>query len=505
MQPDVGPAVSAGKRWGASFATGLRERVTIDTRALAAVRISLALVILIDLAHRAPHIELFYSDYGVYPRSAYAESYSQYTGLSIHALSGEVWFQQALFLIAGFVALLFLVGYRTRLVGFTSLILLFSLQARNPAVLNGADRLFLVLILVALVTPIGERWSVDAIRRGSAREHVASFGTAALLIQPLVVFLSNALEKSQGDHWYTGSALQIAMSNDVMTIYLGNVIVDFPILLMLANFVWIVLLAASVLFLFVPTGKLRALFALLYMGAFAGMLVTMTVGLFPLLLITSVIPYLTTPFWDTVASRLPPRITGWRPPLGRFGRPPIERRVLWAIQARHAPLGTAIARTARTMFLIAGLLILVWILLFGSINATVVDTPDRLDYDHLNQQHWGLYAPDPSSGYSWFLHVGNTSDGSTVDVMTGGSPDFDRPPDASAEYETFRHRKFMETVRTSASDTPGTISLTYASWVCEQADPEVESFTLYQVYQPSPVDGEYEDTRRFDRFSYECE
>jgi len=211
----------------------VRARVAVDTRALAAFRIALALVILVDLLHRAQHIRLFYTDEGAYPVAAYEATYSQYTGYSIHALSGDLWFQQLLFLVAGLFALAFLVGYRTRLVGLLSLLLLFSLHARNPAVLNGADRLFRVLLVVGLLAPLGERWSVDALRRRSARSRVASFGTAAVLLQPVVVLSANAVLKHEGETWYAGDALELALRNDAMRRGLGEVIVNYPGLLTL--------------------------------------------------------------------------------------------------------------------------------------------------------------------------------------------------------------------------------------------------------------------------------
>jgi len=119
----------------------VRDRFDVDTRSLAAVRIALGLIVLVDLIHRAPYIEMFYTDNGAYPFAAYELTYTQYNGLSIHALSGDLWFQQLLFVIAALFAVAFVLGYRTRLVGAISLVLLFSLHARNPALLNGGDRL----------------------------------------------------------------------------------------------------------------------------------------------------------------------------------------------------------------------------------------------------------------------------------------------------------------------------------------------------------------------------
>lgn len=485
-----------------SIAALIRERVTVDTRALAAMRIALGVVILIDLVHRAPYITYFYSDAGVYPRSVYDVSYPAFGGLSLHAISGEIWFQQFLFIVAGTIAILFLIGYRTRLTGLMSLILLFSLQARNPAVLNGADRLLVILLLVALLTPLGERWSIDALRRDSPRSHVASVGTTALLVQPLVVFTSNALAKADGVYWYSGRGLQVAMHNDVMTIYVGNILVDFPQLLVVLNYGWVVLLAGAVFFLFLPTGAVRGVVAFVYIGAFAGMLVTMAVGLFPLVLATAVLPYLTTPVWDTCARVRPPGIAT-RPltPIGSQFRPPVERRIFHRLPDRQQ---STVIRIGRRLATVVGVLVLAWMLVFASLNLIAIDPPGPMQEAHLEQQSWELYAPDPSPAYSWFVLEANTSDGTVIDPLDGGPVVYDRPPDAATEYETFRHRKFMESVRSSTGSPPGPIADGYAAWVCENAERPIEGFTLYQMYQLIPSNGEYSDPIRSERLVYDC-
>ena len=477
----------------------LDRRFRIDTRSLAAIRIALACTLLVDLLHRAPHIELFYTDEGVYPVAAYEATYGQFTGMSLHALSGALWYQQLLFLVAGCLAVAFLLGYRTRLVGLVSLVFLFSLQARNPAVLNGGDRLFRVLLLVALTTPLGERWSIDALRRGTPTESVRSFGTAALLVQPVAVFVSNAILKHRGETWYAGEALRIAMANDAMTILLGNVLVDYPTLLTALDYGWIALLAGSPLFLLASAGRVRTVAVFAYVGAFLGMALSMTVGLFPLALTASVLPFLPGSFWEGLARRVPGRWLDRLPDadgLGRLARPPPERRLLAFLRSDHDALVSWLLAGCRTLLAIVGLAVLVWILLFSAVTVGGHDAPEGIDYAHLDQQRWGLYAPDPGESYDWYVPVAHLPNGSTVRALEGGEPGFDRPPNAAAEYETFRHRKFMQAVRRGSGDDPSALATNYLEWVCresaERRGEPIERVTVYRMHQPSPIDGTYE-------------
>ncbi len=456
---------------------------------------------------------MYYTNAGVHPVSLYESSYSRYTGLSLHALSGDLWFQQLLFVVAGIVAVAFIVGYRTRLVGVISLVLLISLHARNPAVLNGGDRLLRVLLFVALLAPLGERWSLDALRRGRARSKVVGFATAALLLQPLVVFTQNAILKHEGDTWYSGEAVGIALANDEMTILLGNALQEYGTLLEALTWGWVFLLSGSILCLWLTTGWLRVCFVGIYLSAFAGMLVSMSVGLFPFVLAASVVPFLSTPFWNTLARLVPSSRANWRPraaTLGPLARAPVERRVLASLRERGYDSAASFAISyGRSLLTIASVLVLVWMLLFAGTHASDYEVPAEIDSPHLDEQRWGLYTPDPSESYGWFTVEAGFENESTVEAFEGGDIAADRPPDAAAEYDSFRERKYLEDVRSSGrGETNGLIARNYADHACVRAvdthGEAVETVTVYRMIQSSPVDGEYEDPRPLTVIEWDC-
>ena len=485
----------------------VRRRFEVDTRSLAALRIALGIILLVDLCLRAGRLELFYTDAGVYPMAAHEAAYAGYAGTSLHAFSGELWFQQFLFVVAGAFAVAFLVGYRTRLVGLVSFVLLVSLHARNPAVLNGGDRLLRVLVVVALVTPLGERWSVDALRRGAGRERVASVGTVALLLQPVVVFTANAIEKHGGEEWYAGDGLEIAVHNDVMTTTLGAALADHAALLTLLNYGWVTLIAGSAVFLLIPVGRLRAASVAAYVSGFLGMGLTLSVGLFPLVLVAAVVAFLPGLVWDALSRRVPATVAERRPSaaaLGPLGRPPAERRLLSGDRERTVAAG--VVACGRSLLTVLGVCVLVWMLAFSASTVAGHDVPDAVDYEHLDQQRWGLYAPDPTESYDWYVSRAYLTDGSTANAFGGGPVEFDRLPDPAAAYETFRHRKFMSAVGRAGAD--GAVAKSYADWVCERADEthdaSVERIIVYRMRQPSPLDGEYEEPTRHTVIERDC-
>ena len=68
----------------------------VDVRALAVLRMGMAVVILYDLAVRAPDLVAHYTDAGVLPRTARIAmmwDYHEAWWMSLHMLSGQAWWQ----------------------------------------------------------------------------------------------------------------------------------------------------------------------------------------------------------------------------------------------------------------------------------------------------------------------------------------------------------------------------------------------------------------------------
>jgi hypothetical protein len=153
----------------------------IDLRALAALRIALASIVLFDLATRMPWIAWFYTDAGVQPRF-FAPYDPTSVPLSLHTLSGAWAFEALLFAIAFVAAGLLLLGWRTRLAAAVVYVHQVSLWWRIPTVLNGGDAILILMLFWCLFVPLGARASLDA-RAGRATERgprLLSVGGAGL-------------------------------------------------------------------------------------------------------------------------------------------------------------------------------------------------------------------------------------------------------------------------------------------------------------------------------------
>ena len=161
----------------------LTELFGIDPRALAALRIGLGVLLLCDLAVRSTCMVAHYTDAGVFPREMLDQYYAVWY-VSLHSLSGGAALQWVLFAIAAVAAVCVLAGYRTTLATVVSWALITSLQMRNPLVLNAGDGLFRLLLFWSMFVPLGQVWSVDALRRGGRELMVVSRGpSSAIVIQ----------------------------------------------------------------------------------------------------------------------------------------------------------------------------------------------------------------------------------------------------------------------------------------------------------------------------------
>src|SRR5215475_211369 len=204
---------------GNKFLSYLRDSYSLDLRSLALFRIALGLMILIDLTMRAVDLNVFYTDWGVLPRGAYLDRFANPLRFSVHLMSGVWQFEAALFLLAAVFAVALILGVRTRLVTIISWFLLVSLEMRNPAILQGGDVYFRLLLFWAMFLPLGALYSVDsALNTADPPQQNCFFSYAglALLLQVAFVYAFSVAMKS-GKEWRTEyTAVYYALSIEQM-------------------------------------------------------------------------------------------------------------------------------------------------------------------------------------------------------------------------------------------------------------------------------------------------
>ncbi|GAA0286962.1 HTTM domain-containing protein [Halobacterium noricense] len=468
----------------ARLRAAVARRFGVDTRALAALRVSLAALVLVDLCLRARFLTAFYTDAGLLPRSLLFEQYGTISRLSIHAVSGAAWVQAVLFLVTALAALAMLAGYRTTLATVVTGVLLASLHYRNPLVLNSGDTLLRMLFLWGVFLPLGERWSVDALRDGETdSRRVASVATAGVLVQVVVVYSTNALLKLRGERWLAGDAIRYVLELDMFTVLLGDVLADFPALLVAFDRLWLAMLVASVLLL-VLTGCLRAAFAGLFVAMHAGMLASMQLGLFPLVSIAALLPFLPGAVWD--------RIPGWQhvPGLRSLPASRYARRVEGALPLVALPaMPSTVVRWTRRVVPVVLVVLLAGMLVWNAASVGVVDATAAGPVTESPEPRWSMFAPVPASTDYWVVAPGQLASGGSVDAFHGEAVSWDEPPDVAGSYPSARWRKYVANLRGADPAVAGG----FADYLCTRwnggHDVEVTSVAVFVVEQQVRLDG----------------
>jgi hypothetical protein len=512
---------NAGSRYAAARES-LRERATpplgIDPRALGAFRVALGILLLADLlVYRLPAVSAFYTDDGVLPRSTLAELYPALEAVSIHAISGSAWVQAGLIVVAACAAVSLLVGYRTRASTGLSLVLLASLYARNPYVINGGNTILVVFLFLSLYLPLDARWSMGASgpdgrddrgdvdrRDGDDRGHdddgiddvgrrVCSLGTTVTLLTLVSIYAANVVSKYRSDAWMSGIAVPRIFQLEEFVVLFGPFVSEHAAVLTAINWLWIALLSASV-FLFAPLERLRTAVALAFVSAHLGMAATMRLGVFPFVMVAVLLLFFPSRVWDAVealASRLPRPSRPEERPLRSDGGNADEPASATPSRIRRG------IRTGGALLLVGVFLALVW---WQAAGVGLVDLPESESAGELSEVSWSFFAPNPPDTSSWYVVRATLDSDETVDAIDGGAVAFDRPPDAAETYPTTLWHQFGHRVR----DAGETQYRPVAAYVCERADESVESVTVFHVEQTVDRNGPVGDPEPQERISAAC-
>ncbi|MFB6177228.1 MAG: HTTM domain-containing protein, partial [Halobaculum sp.] len=461
--------------------TAIARRVGIDRRALAATRFLLGTLLLVDLLLRSRHLVTFYTDRGVLPRAVLRATRPTISTLSIHALWGSATAQAILFVLAGVAAVALALGYRTRLATLVSFVLLLSLHARNPIVLNGGDSLLRRVLLWGLFLPLGGRWSLDALWReeGDSDRNdtpdsddvernslVSSVATTGLLLQVVLVYATNAVVKFRGTAWPSGRAVRLVFRLDRFTVLLGDSLVGATALLTAIDWLWLTLLVCSPLLL-VVTGRARTTLAAAFAAGHLSMALTMRLGIFPFVSTTALLPFLHGGVWDRIERSGPVQwlsaaVDRWL--LGRWtGRsfqPSLSRSLTHSIPVIRR-IGSMLATV-----------LLVFLVVWNAAALGFVQPPENTGVSP-EEYRWDMFAPYPPGEVTWFLAPGTLTDGSRVDAYAMSDLDWTRPPDTTRTYPSVRWRLVSVHAGIGRTRPDSTTSrCTHSHRTCDRTEPD---------------------------------
>jgi hypothetical protein len=427
---------------------------SIDVRSLAALRITLGAILLVDIIARAPYLDVNYTDQGVLPREALDGAWS------LHALGGGVVFEGVLFVVAGALAAMVLIGYRTALATAGSWLLLISLHGRSWPMTDGGDILLGTLVLWSAFLPLGACWSVDAMRArrgGGADTVVCSAATVALMLQILFLYELAGILKYGPDWRSTGTAIERALEQTYWRLPPGGFLTQFPGLLRMMSLgvPWFEIVGPLALFVPVWTARLRmvtiAAFAIFQLGL--GLCIQL--GLFPWVSTAATLAFIPTEVWDRLFRR-------WRPSGATVSRPGWVREGAVAILLIYC---VAAGVSALGLF---------------ELPARLRRVANRLGI----VEGWAMYAPQSARWDIRFEIVTQRPDGTAVDLLADG------PERLRRLHRTRRFKYFLETMLRGSDQVR--LRRYYLRWVCRAWSPDGYAY-LFVALRTLP-DGAWERT-----------
>lgn len=275
---------------------------------MAALRIALGLLLLIELTLRLCDVGAFYSDDGVLPRATLL-GLDDIGRISLLLASGGHWWAMLLIGAAWLAAGAFALGWHTRLASILLFVLIGSLQSRNPLVLIGGDIVMMMLLFWSMFLPMGARFSADAAVAETppprSHRHRSVAGTA-LLIQVVAVYFFSAVLKSGDAWWPDGTAVYYTLELARYTTDIGRWLQQFEGLTRALTYGVYALewLAPLLVFSPIATQRLRLLAFALLVVMHIGFALCLELGHFPYVSLVALLALAPSLLWTRLQRRL---------------------------------------------------------------------------------------------------------------------------------------------------------------------------------------------------------
>lgn len=464
--------------------------VQLDLRSLAALRIGLGLLVLIDLVLRSQDLTTFYTDQGALPRLTLLQI-PHPTLLSLYLTVGTSMGVLFLMSLTGLSALGLLLGWNTRWCALATWILHIALKDRNPLICDVGD-LYLGLILWwAIFLPLNARYSLDARANPSWKllpDSYSSAATTGYLLQISVVYAMATINKLDPSWYDTGSAVYYALSFDPFTTELGRALFTKPDLCRYLSYTALATEALIPILLWIPVKKPLfrslaccailalhlAILCLLHLGIISIGCILLSVGLWPGIIFQRLDSYLS-PKQDS---------------------PP-------------TPKPSAYSLSFITQIILGLTCVYIIHLNYALYRGVVVPTPIKaFGYLLRQNQEWSMFAPHPGTDDGWFVAKAQRIDGQSIDLLRHGTPvDLTKPTSVASIMPNQRWRVWLLNLRNREDPK---VNESFCNWLArdwnkQHPGPEsVVKIELIYVAEPTPPPGQPLRLTPVSFYTYTC-
>jgi len=527
----------------------LRSRLSqifgLDTRSLAAARIALGLLIVLDVYGRVIDFNTFYTEAGVLPRAKVLELYHRTEYVSLFLASGASWWTGVCFAIEALAGACFMLGYRTRTSLWIAWFMMLGCHARFSPVLQAGDLLLRLLLFWSFFLPMGARFSLDSMKKRVTHGKdatVVGLATFAVLFQVSAVYIWTGLLKN-GREWLDGTAVYYALRLDYFAKQpLTDMLLAQETLMEYMTHFTLYFELYGPFILLVPFffGIVRSVVVLAFMGLHVGFFFFLEIGLFPWISIASWVFLLPGWFWDKC---------GWRLP----GAENDVHRLIYGDWFRSA--SSRLGYGVRFVLLNGPILLFLWIVFQWNMTTLVgagptpITGPISIDAKGWKvtgiqrtialtlrlDQKWSMFAPYPIKDGGWYAMPGVLISGDEVDLWQGGEPKWateeeksswtkilpkkgqedevryrltrEHPEDVSGMYTNQRWRKYMRRIWQKKHKA---LRLPYGQYMCRTWNAEhsgkdkLKTFKIVYMKDPTPKPGKSTEVEPYVIWSHNC-
>jgi hypothetical protein len=303
------------------------------------------------------------------------------------------------FYAAGVVPILALtLGYRTRLATLLTFVFVHSVENRNVLLCDSGDTLVRMMLFWGLFTDLGGRFSLDVRlgRRPPARTTRATF-VRFMHLQVALMYVCSVAAKT-GPSWADGSAVGRALADPDFARPFGAWLVGVPLACRALTHLTLAVEGGFPALTLAPWAQPWATRIGILSGValHAGILLTMRVGIFSVIVMATYITFMDTDLLDALSKPLP-----WLAAKGEI-RVPWSGRLEWAL---------------------AGVLAVHFAVIVRSLLPTVPAWAARETALAGNWQNWAMFSPDaPYASYRLFAR-GQDVLGQDVDPLLLAAPE----------------------------------------------------------------------------------
>lgn len=408
---------SRGQPLIAMLRTRALALATLDLRSLALFRIGLGAVLLLDLVLRAQDLVAHYTAAGILSLEQLPPSSPLITALAPHLHVTSIGATVCLFGVSAAAAAAVMLGVKTRWMVALSWFMLHSLQLRNPFVNHAGDKLLILLLFWAIFLPLDRYYTLGKRPQRAglpATRRIASFATAALVIQIASVYFMSALRKG-GDMWHDGTAIWYALQIDQYARPWTRSLLEFPSLLKALTWSTLAVEYLAPCLLLIGPGRFRMVGVVMLAGLPLGFLCSLELGIFPLVGLVGMIPLIPQRITGSSSSREQPPLT-WEHRLAAY--------LLFSLIAWHAA----------TLFRYPDDI-------KRSLPRAITVALETIRFD----QFWSMFAPNPMTFDGWYLVEAKTTEGTPVDLLNPSQP-LRRTKPSRVRFPSDRWKEYLMTL-----------------------------------------------------------